>query len=89
MDNFFIEMPHTPEDCAHAIELVHIQGYISQFQWGCKAGNHTAVIILEAENEEQAIQVLPPLFREQARVIKLNQYSPEQVREIHAASNKE
>ena len=83
MNTYFMEVPHSEEDCAKAIQLLHIRGYVEKLHWGCKAGNHTAVIIMEADNKERVLNMLPPLMRDQARVIQLNEYSPEQVEAMH------
>ena len=83
-NKYFLELPHEEKDCAEAIKLVHIRGYIEAFDWGCADGEHTAVMILEAANEEEVINILPPLLRPKARVVKLNKYSPEDVEALHA-----
>lgn len=48
-----------------------------------KAGVHTGWAITEAENEAQARLAVPPLVRAQARIVKLNQFKPEEVDELH------
>ena len=81
-NKYFIELPHEEKDCA-AIKLVHIRGYITHFQWGCEAGNHTAVMIVDAANEEEVLNILPPILRPKARIIKLNTYTPADVEALH------
>ncbi len=84
MSTYFLELPHALGDCAQAIQLMNIRGYISQLHWGCEAGEHTGVMILEGiDSEEDVINILPPLLRPKARVFKLNKYTPEDVEKIH------
>ena len=83
MSTYFMEVPHSRDDCAKAIQLLHIRGYIEKLHWACKDGNHTAVIIMEADSKERVLNMLPPIMRGNARVLKLNEYSPEQVEAMH------
>ncbi len=83
MDRYLVESPHTPEECKHTLKEVLTIGSITHFDWGCMAGEHCGWVILEAETEAQARMVVPAFLRNKARVIKLNKFSPEQVKSIH------
>jgi hypothetical protein len=83
MERFLIETPHTAENCLALIEEVHAQGYLSNFDWGCRAGVHTGWIVIEAESEAQARMAVPPLVREQARVTHLNKFDVGEVASLH------
>ena len=85
---YFIELVHDANDCAMAIKLVDVSGYIQMFQWGCNAGEHTGVAILDAENEQQVLNILPPLLRPKARIVKLNTYTRKEIEEIHLLADK-
>ena len=56
-------------------------GYLHNFDWGCKAGVHIAWVTIEAEDEKQAILVVPPFLRNRARAIKLVKFSPDLLKE--------
>jgi hypothetical protein len=56
------------------IKLINVQGYLWNFDWGCKAGIHSGWAIIGAENEAQARLAVPPLVRSRARIIKLNKF---------------
>ncbi len=43
--------------------------------WGCGDGEHKAWIVVELDNKEQARTILPPLFRENAKIIQLQQFN--------------
>ena len=85
MERYLIETPHSAENCLALIEEVHAQGYLSNFDWGCKAGVHTGWVIIEAENEAQARMAVPPLVRSQARVTRLNKFDVGDVASLHPA----
>jgi len=74
MDRYLIETPHTAEECFDLIKVLNAQGYLWNFDWGCKAGIHSGWAIIEAENGEQARLAVPPLVRSRARIVKLNKF---------------
>ncbi|MGK2863994.1 MAG: hypothetical protein ACSLE0_18830 [Chitinophagaceae bacterium] len=78
MDRFMVISGHTAEDCRRVVKYFaeFHAGYITHFEWGCKDGDHNAYAIIEAENHEQAILPVPPVFREKAKVIKLVRFYP-------------
>jgi LmbE family N-acetylglucosaminyl deacetylase len=83
MERYLIETPHTAENCLALIEEVHAQGYLNNFDWGCRAGVHTGWVVIEAESEEQAYMAVPPLVRKQARVTRLNKFDISEVGSLH------
>ena len=74
MNRYLIETPHTASECLDLIKLINAQGYLWNFDWGCKAGIHSGWTIIQAENEEQARLAVPPLVRNRARIIQLNKF---------------
>lgn len=75
MQRFLIESPHKTEDCDRAVKEIHAAGYLHQFEWGCDDGIHSAWAIVEAENLEHAKQIVPWMFRENAKIVKLVKYN--------------
>ena len=47
------------------------------------AGEHTAWIIVEADNDDQARHMVPPVIRKTARLVKLNRFTPDQIQALH------
>ena len=74
MDRYLIETPHTASECLDLIKLLNAQGYLWNFDWGCKAGIHSGWTIIQAESEAQARLAVPPLVRSRARIVKLNKF---------------
>ncbi len=74
MDRYLIESPHTGKKCAQALETTFAAGYLHNFDWGCEAGVHVGYAIIESENEAQALLVVPPNLRSNARAIMLVKY---------------
>jgi hypothetical protein len=83
MPKFLIEVPHDPDTqgCARVVQVFLTSGshFLTNAQWGCMAGEHTAWMIVEVDSKEEARSIVPPAFRAHARIVGLNQFSLEQV----------
>ena len=86
MEKFFIEVPHQAEPgaCMRAVKTFLNTGshFLTNAEWGCRAGVHTAWIIVEAENDAEARLMVPPVIRRSARLVKLNRFTTEEIREM-------
>ncbi|HSG05977.1 MAG TPA: hypothetical protein VLB09_06225 [Nitrospiria bacterium] len=86
MAKYLIEVPHEGGEaaCLQAIQILLSTGshYLTNADWGCKAGVHKAWAMVEVEKEEEARAILPPAYRSQARIVKLNKFSREEVEEL-------
>ncbi len=80
MNRFLIESPHSEDECKKVVKSVYAFGYLNNCDWGCHSGVHTAWVTIEAENEAQALLVVPPVLRTKARAIKLVKFDPDLVR---------
>ena len=83
MERFLVISPHTAKECSEALEQLLYSGYITHFDWGCKDGEHSGWAIIEAENAMEATMVVPPSQRSSAKAIRLNKFSPEDIRRMH------
>ena len=83
MDRYLVTSPHTSGDCKQALKEVSATGYITHFDWGCMDGDHTGWVVLEAENAEQALMVVPALQRHRAKAVKLVKFSPVDIVNMH------
>ena len=85
MERFFVESPHTPQECLRALDeiLAKGSGVLAQYEWGCMAGDHTGYAIVEARNEAEVKESIPSFLGGKARVVKLNKFTPEQIRQFH------
>ena len=83
MPKFLIELHHEADAqaCADIVQIFLSSGshFLTHADWGCMDGAHTAWIIVEVDNKEQAQCILPAAFRSQARIIALNKFTKEQI----------
>jgi len=83
MARFLIEVPHEPERvaCARAVEILLKTGshFLTHADCGCTDGEHKAWIIAEFAGKEEARAILPPSMRSQAKIVKLNYFTLEEL----------
>jgi hypothetical protein len=83
MERYLVESHHTSEDCKHVIEQFIFHGLINNIDWGCEDGVHVGWAIVDVENKDLAMLIVPPFLRSKARVIHLVRYSPEKIQAVH------
>ncbi len=83
MSKFLIEVPHDEDllACAQVVEsfLNYGSHFATKAEWGCTDGVHKAWITIETDNKEDARNILPPAYRSQATIIKLNKFTMEEI----------
>ena len=88
MPRYLIELTHGDEHAACVKALRAIEQYGSHFwahaDWGCKAGTHSGWLIAEVDSRAEAMQLVPPEFRQEARIIELNRFTREQIASLIA-----
>ena len=88
MPDFMIESPHTKEECSQTLEATLKEGEdaLKKFAWGCMSGDHTAYAMVSVSSEMEARDMVPSLVRAKARVVKVDRFTPEQIRAMHKAA---
>ncbi len=81
---FMVIAPHTPEDCLKVLDEVKGKSptLLSDFEWGCMAGDHTGYAIITAKDEGAVKAMLPPSMQE-AKIVKLNKFTAAQIKAFH------
>jgi hypothetical protein len=86
MARFLIEVPHEAKtkECAQAVKILLDSGshYLTNAEFGCLDGEHTAWIIVEVDTREAALLVVPAIFRPRAKIVKLNKFSLQEIDRI-------
>ena len=93
MAHYMIQTSHdpTPAACLQLLDAFLRAGahYLTNAEWGCLAGVHTAWIMVEAENDADARLMVPPVIRDSALLVKLNKFTPDQIRELQEEANRQ
>jgi hypothetical protein len=86
MARFLIEIPHEAEKvaCARAIRVLLATGshYLTNADFGCMDGEHKGWLVVELEDKEEARSILPPVYRSQAKIVKLDKFTVEEIDEF-------
>ena len=78
MAKFLIELEHeaTKEACELAYKVILSSGshFLTNAEWGCEDDAHCCWITVDLENKEEARSLIPPVFRNEARITELKHY---------------
>jgi hypothetical protein len=76
-----IEVPHSNKkfECVQAVQIFLNSGnhFMVNADWGCEDGVHKAWMVVDVENKEEALHILPPLYRQKASIVALTKYTKE------------
>jgi hypothetical protein len=79
MSRYLIEVPHgaNKNACEQAIKVFLQTGshFLTHAEWGCMDGEHKAWILVEVSSKEDALFILPPVFRAVAKITKLTTFT--------------
>jgi len=83
---YLIEVPHEEARmaCARAVDVFLKTGshFLTNADWGCRDGEHKAWIIVDVDSKDEARAIVPPVFRAQAKITKLNAFTLQEVEAI-------
>jgi hypothetical protein len=83
MPSFMIQLTHDNDyqACARALHALQQYGshFVTHADWGCKDGVHTGWLIADVESRAAATAIVPPEFRHEAVIVKLNRFTPEEI----------
>ena len=78
MAKFLIELEHeaSAEACERAYNVILSTGshFLTNAQWGCEDNAHCCWITVDLENKDEARALLPPVYRNEARIVELKHY---------------
>lgn len=85
MARFLIESKHTPEECLGALDALSAHGetFLERFNFACAEDDHRSWAFVEAEDEAAARDMMPAILRDRARIVEVERYTPEEIREMH------
>ena len=85
MERFLIELEHEPKKnaCKLAVETMLTSGshFLTHAEFGCKDEDHRCWIIVEMDNREEVKAILPPVYRNDAKIIQLMHYTMDSLQE--------
>jgi hypothetical protein len=86
MSRYFLEVPHEAEvkSCLRAIKVLLNTGshFLTHADFGCEDGVHKAWIVVEADNKDEARNMLPPAYRRAATIVEVCKFGLEEVNNL-------
>lgn len=83
MPRFLIELPHenSKKSCDLALNILKRSGshFLTHADLGCPDDVHVAWLNIDADNRADALRIVPPFYRDKARIIKLQRLSLDNV----------
>jgi hypothetical protein len=83
MPKFLIESPHEADvvACAKVVKIFLSTGshFLTHAHWGCMDGVHSAWLIVDVADKQEARAILPPAYRADAKITRLTYFSMEQI----------
>ncbi len=88
MPRYLIELTHEDEHdaCVRALRAIEQYGahFVTHADWGCHDGIHCGWLVVELDSREEAMMVVPPEFRPEARIVELNRFTREEIASLIA-----
>ncbi len=83
MPRYLVQLTHEDDHiaCVRSLEAINRDGahLLTHLNWGCKAGTHSGWLIDEFASRDEAMQIVPPQFREEVRIVEVEQFSKDQI----------
>ena len=83
MEKYLIEVPHGEDknSCKRALQVFLSSGshFVTNADWGCLDGNHKAWLVVEVENKQSAVMILPAAYRRDAKITRLHKFTREEL----------
>ena len=85
VSDFFVQIPHTKEQCMQAMDEMKSKGdeLLSKFEYGCASGDHTAYGFLKGKSVESVKSMLPAAEMANARVVKVQKLTTADIEKMH------
>jgi len=79
VSKFLIEVPHEADtlECTRVVHVFLSTGshFLTNAEWGCKSGVHSAWILVDVDTKAEALAIVPPAFRAHARIVGLTRFT--------------
>ena len=87
MPKYLIHARHEPRECSRTLTDARLAGahFLTHAEWGCLAGIHESWITVDVESADEALMTVPPILRKNAEVVRLNQFTLEQLQSFHSS----
>jgi hypothetical protein len=83
MRRYLIEVPHEEDTvaCAKVIKIFLSSGshFLTNAEWGCGDGDHRCWMIVDVNDRNEALGIVPPGMRAQTRIVRLARFTMDEI----------
>ena len=78
-----VEFKHTPAECLNVLDKIKDKDakLLDKIEWGCMSGNHTGYMVVNADNEQDALKGIPSDLN--AKAYKISKFTTKQIADFH------
>jgi len=78
-------------ECLRILEAFVAAGshYLTHAEWGCTDGDHRAWVMVEADSDDAARLMVPPVIRPNSRVVRLHKFTSDEIKLLKALTPEE
>ncbi len=87
---YMVVTTHNADQCLQVMDDVVKQNrkILDKCWMGCMSGEHTGYAMVDARRESDALKMLPPALRTNAKATRVSKLTPKQIKKAHAATEK-
>jgi len=86
MSKYLIEVHHKGDkyECQQSVAIFLSSGshFLTNADWGCMDGVHKAWFMMDADNKDEVMRIVPPAYRKDTTIIQLNKFKPRDIDEL-------
>jgi hypothetical protein len=86
MSKYLIEVQHSGDkiECQRTVEIFLTSGshFLTNADWGCMDGVHKAWFMMDADNKDEVLRVVPPAYRKDTIITQLAKFKLKDVEEL-------
>lgn len=86
MEKYLVEVTHSDDqvECLRTIQIFLSSGshFLTHADWGCLDGEHKAWFVIDVENKQEALQIVPSYYKKNTKIIKLSRFNLQEVENL-------
>lgn len=89
MTQYIIELPHTEQTCPAVLNDMSASNpeLFERICWGCMGDTHVGWGMVIATDVDEVRSMLPPGYKDGARIIEVDKFSPEDLQRMKQGTN--
>ncbi len=86
MDKYLVEVTHSDDkvECLRTIQIFLSSGshFLTHADWGCLDGEHRAWFVIDVENKQEALQIVPSYYKNNTKIVKLSRFNLQEIENL-------